>query len=62
MVSCAGVKFGCREVAVVRVLVHMVDEIPNGTAIFDKNMREDQHCTTYTSVELVGSVNIGLNL
>ena len=57
MVSCAGVKFGCQQLAVTRVLVQWVAETPTRTAIFDINMRRDQYFTTYFFVELAGSVN-----
>ena len=57
MTSCAGVKFGCPQLAVARVLVvQLATEKPNRTAIFDINMRRDQHFTTCFFVELAGSV------
>ena len=55
-VPCAGVKFGCQQLAVARVLVQLVAIKPKCTAIFDINTRRDKHFTTCFFIELAPGV------
>ena len=57
-ILCRSAKFSCQQLAVARVLVELVAEKPTLTAIFDINMRRDQHFTTCFFVERVWSSDI----
>ena len=52
-----GVKFWIQQLAAARVLVQFVADSPDRTAMFDINMRRDQHFPTCCFVGFAGSVN-----